>query len=167
MAYLRTPNTIKAGRALKQNPPPNPLNPSGILPLTFDAEIANTTTLGVVQIGANINIDANGVISVANTSVTGSCCNVDVKLVTSNYTVIANDCYIGVKSPNDDDSPTPVVITLPLGVLGKQYIIKNQKSGNIKVQGTGGQTLDSSAFKTLGTEASLIVIFDGTRWNLV
>jgi hypothetical protein len=170
MAYLRTPNTITAGRALKQNPPPNPLNPSGILPLTFDAMIANTTTLGVVQIGANINVDANGVISVANTSITGSCCNVDVKLVTSNYTAKANDCYIGVKGSkgdDDDDSPTSIVITLPLGVTGKQYIIKNQKSGNIKVQGSGGQTLDSSTFKTLGNEASLIAIFDGTRWNLV
>jgi len=90
----------------------------------------------------------------------------DVKLVTSNYTAEANDCYIG-SNGNDNDSSTPIVITLPLGVIGKQYIIKNQKSENIKVQGSGGQTLDSSAFKTLGSEASLIAIFDGTRWNLV
>jgi len=195
MAYIRPPNTIfVTGPALTTTPGPTPLDPAGVIPLTITANIASSNTLGVVQagglitidangvidievtsktnlgvvqIGDNINVDANGVISVANTFVTGSCCNVNVKLVTSNYTAAANDCYVGVKSTDDDDSPTPVVITLPLGVLGKQYIIKNQKSGNIKVQGTSGQKLDTSAFKTLGAEASLIAIFDGTRWNLI
>ena len=197
MAYIRPPNTVfVTGPALSSTPGAQPLDPAGVIPITITANIASSNTLGVVQtgglitidangvidievtsktnlgvvqIGDNINVDANGVISVANTSITGSCCNVDVKLVTSNYTAKANDCYIGVKSSkgDDDDSPTSIIITLPLGVTGKQYIVKNQKSGNIKVQGTSGQTLDSSAFKTLGAEASLIAIFDGTRWNLV
>ena len=66
MTYIRPPNTVLAGQALKQNPPPSPLAPAGVLPVTLDAEIATTSSLGVVQIGNNISVTPEGVISVAD-----------------------------------------------------------------------------------------------------
>lgn len=65
MAYNRPPTTVKAGRALAQNPPPTPLDPAGVIELTIDADIATTTSLGVVQIGAGIDVTPEGVISVS------------------------------------------------------------------------------------------------------
>jgi hypothetical protein len=74
--------------------------------------------------------------------------------------ITATDSYIGATNNN-------IVITLPTGILGRVYYIKNQISGNIKVQGTGGETIDGSSFQTLGTNAGFIVVFDGTRWNII
>jgi hypothetical protein len=76
------------------------------------------------------------------------------------YTATASDYYIGATKKDID-------ITLPLGIVGKVYIIKNQVSGNIEVKGTSGQKIDTASDKTLGTEASIIVVFDGTRWNII
>jgi hypothetical protein len=156
MAYNRQPNVVLAGVALKQNPPSSTLNPAGILPVTIDAEIATSNTLGVIQVGSGLNITANGVLS--TTVAPGG---VSVKLVSNNYTILSADYYIGA-------TKHPLTLTLPLGTLGKFYIIKNQSGGgNVTVVGTSGQTLDTSNFKNLGNEASLMVIFDGTRWNIV
>ena len=155
MAYNRQPNVIFAGRALRQNPPPTTVNPPGIVPVTLAANVATTTSLGVVQIGNNINVDANGVISTSSTTDL-----ISVKLTAVNYTALDTDYYIGATKKD-------IEITLPLGVVGKVYIVKNQATGNIKVRGSGGQTLDSSTTKTLGTEDSIMVVFDGTRWNII
>jgi hypothetical protein len=84
---------------------------------------------------------------------------ISVKLTSTNYTAIASDYYIGATNKN-------ITITFPLGIVGKVYIVKNQSEGSIKVKGTG-QNLDSSGDKTLGSEGSLIAVFDGTRWNLI
>lgn len=83
-----------------------------------------------------------------------------VTLVDTDYTATNNDYYIGATEKN-------ITVTLPLGITGKVFIVKNQVNGNIKVEGTGGEFLDSSSTKTLGSEASLIAVFDGTRWNLI
>ena len=155
MAYNRQPNVIFAGRALRQNPPPTTVNPPGIVPVTLEANVATTSSLGVVQIGNNINVDANGVISTSSTTDL-----ISVKLTAVNYTALDTDYYIGATKKD-------IEITLPLGVVGKVYIVKNQATGNIKVRGSGGQTLDSSTTKTLGTEDSIMVVFDGTRWNII
>jgi hypothetical protein len=80
-------------------------------------------------------------------------------LVAADYTATLDDYYIGATKKN-------ITITFPKGVVGKVYIVKNQAEGNIKVKGTG-EDLDQSGDKTLGTEASLIAVFAGTRWNLV
>ena len=65
MAYIRPPNTVLAGKALKQNPPPSPTDPAGALSMTLDVTIASKTDLGVVIIGDNIDVTPEGVISVA------------------------------------------------------------------------------------------------------
>lgn len=154
MAYNRQPQSVLAGNALKQNPLPTTLQPAGIVPVTLDADIATTTNLGVIQVGSGLSITPLGVLSA-----TGGSGLINVKLTAINYTALATDYYIGATKKD-------ITITLPLGIVGKVYIIKNQIQGNVKVKGTG-QDLDSSGDKTLGSEASLFVVFDGTRWNII
>jgi hypothetical protein len=155
MAYNRQPQTVLAGTALKQNPPPSITQPAGIVPVTLDADIATTTSLGVVQVGNNLSIDANGVLSAVSTTDL-----IPVVLVNTDYFALATDYYIGAIRKD-------IKITLPLGAIGKVYIVKNQANGNIKVFASGGQTIDSDAVKTLGTEDSIVVVFDGSRWNVI
>ena len=156
MAYNRLPQTVLAGIALKQNPLPTIVQPAGIIPVTLDADVATTTSLGVVQVGSGLTITPSGILSATG----GSSSLINVKLTSTDYTATASDYFIGATKKDID-------ITLPLGVTGKVYIIKNQASGNIKVKASGGQKIDTASDKTLGTEDSLVVVFDGIRWNLI
>jgi hypothetical protein len=154
MAYVRQPNVIFAGKALTQNPPASIITPPGIVPVTIECEEATTTSLGVVQVGSGLSITPTGILSVV-----GGNSLISVKLTAINYIALTTDYYIGATKKD-------ITITLPLGIIGKVYIVKNQCEGNIKVKGTS-QNLDTSGDKTLGTEASIIVVFDGTRWNII
>jgi len=156
MAYNRQPQTVLAGTALKQNPPPSIVQPAGIIPVTLDADIATTTSLGVVQVGAGLSITPSGIL----TATGGSSSFINVTLTATDYTAGDTDYYIGATKKDID-------ITLPLGITGKVYIVKNQANGNIKVKTSGGQKIDTSSDKTLGTNDSIIVVFDGTRWNVI
>jgi hypothetical protein len=156
MAYNRQPQTVLAGKALKQNPDPDIVQPAGIIPVTLECEEATTTSLGVVQVGSGLSITPSGILSVNG----GSSSFINVTLTSTNYTATADDYYIGATKKDID-------ITLPLGITGKVYIIKNQINGSIKVKASGGQKIDTSSDKTLGSEASIIVVFDGTRWNTI
>lgn len=155
MAYSRQPNVTIAGRGLTQNPLPLPVAPAGIISVGYDSNIATTASLGIVQVGAGLAITPAGVLSATG----GGSSLLNVYLTSTNYTATASDYFIGATKKN-------ITITFPAGIVGKVYIVKNQAEGNITVKGTG-QNLDNSGDKTLGTEASLIAIFDGTRWNLV
>jgi hypothetical protein len=152
MSYTRPPATTLAGNALKQTPAPST---KALVPVILDAEIATTNSLGVVQVGSGLSITPLGILSA-----TGSGSGIiNVKLTSVNYTALATDYYIGATKKG-------IEITLPLGITGKVYIVKNQVEGSIKVKGTG-QNLDSSGDKTLGSEKGIIVVFDGTQWNIV
>lgn len=156
MAYSRQPQVVIAnGGALKQTPAVSSQTPPGIVPVELEALISTTTNLGVVQVGSGLSITPSGVLSV-----TGGSSFINVTLTNVDYTATANDYYIGATKKDID-------ITLPLGITGRVYIIKNQVSGNIEVKGSGGQKIDASSNKTLGTEASIIVVFDGSRWNVI
>jgi hypothetical protein len=157
MAYNRQPQTVLAGLALKQNPPPSVVQPAGIIPVTLDSDIASTVSLGVVQVGSGLSITPSGILSATGSS---SSSFINVTLTSTNYTATANDYYIGATKKDID-------ITLPLGITGRVYIIKNQISGNIKVKASASQKIDTASDKTLGSEASIIVVFDGTRWNII
>jgi hypothetical protein len=152
MSYTRPPASTLAGVALKQSPSPST---KALVPVVLDAEIATASNLGVVQVGAGLSITAGGLLSA-----TDSAGLISVKLVGVNYTALATDYYIGATNNN-------ITITLPLGIIGKVYIVKNQVSGNITVTGTSGQKLDTSTTKSLGTNDSIVVVFDGTRWNII
>lgn len=160
MAYTRQPNSVLAGRALKQNPPATPLTPAGILPVKLDADIATYNSLGVVQVGNGISVNSNGVISVSGTAPG----YINVKLTAVNYNALQTDYYIGCTNEDDDK----VTITLPIGITGKVYIIKNQgDGGQVKIVGTAGQKIDNFTTLNLSNESGILVVFDGTRWNVI
>ena len=152
MAYSRPP--VQPGRGLKRNPIIPIESTSGVFDYALDSDIATTTSLGIIQVGSGLSITPTGILSAV-----GGSSLISVKLIAINYTALATDYYIGATKKD-------ITITLPLGIVGKVYVVKNQVCGNIKVKGTS-QNLDSSGDKTLGTEQSLFVVFDGTRWNII
>lgn len=154
MAYTRPP--VQAGRGLRRNPPIPAETTAGVLDFKLDADIATTECLGVVQIGSGLSITPAGVLSATNSGNDF----INVKLTSTDYTATATDYYIGATKKD-------IEITLPLGQVGKVYVVKNQVSGNIEVKGTSGQKIDTSSDKTLGAESSIIVVFDGSRWNVI
>jgi hypothetical protein len=156
MSYNRTPNTVLAGRGLKQSPSQSGVTPVGVVTVTVDGDIATTSSLGFVQVGSGLSITPLGVLSATNSGTD----IITVTLTAVDYTALLTDYYIGATKKD-------IEITLPLGVVGKVYVIKNQASGNIKVEGTAGQKLDTSSSKTLGSESAIICVFDGTRWNII
>jgi len=153
MAYSRPP--VQPGRGLKRIPVLPIESSSGVFDYALDADIATTTSLGIVQVGSGLSITPLGVLSATGSGNS----NINVKLTAVNYNALATDYYIGAIKKD-------ITITLPLSVAGKVYLVKNQVEGNIKVKGSG-QNLDNSGDKTLGSEASLFVVSDGTRWNII
>ena len=84
--------------------------------------------------------------------------------VTTNYTATATDEYIGV------DSTSLVTVTLPAGVNGRQYIIKEEHgsgTGKVNVQGSNSEKIDGSPFKQLTANASLTVVFRAGQWRII
>lgn len=155
MSYSRPPNVIVAGQGLVQTPSQSTVTPAGVVPVTVDANIATTSSLGIIQIGSGLSVSPAGILStIGNSSL------LNVYLTGVNYTANNTNFFIGT---TEDD----VIITLPLGVTGKVFIIKNQARGSIRVRGSSGQTLDGSTTKTLGTNSSLMALFDGTEWALI
>lgn len=63
MGYNRTPNTVIAGRGLKQSPSVTGTVPVGVVAVTVDGDIATTNSLGLVQVGSGLAIDPLGVLS--------------------------------------------------------------------------------------------------------
>lgn len=90
---------------------------------------------------------------------------VPVTIVTTpTYTASVRDYFLCV------DHAGLVTITLPFGVLGTVYIIKDC-SGNafdypITIQGTG-QPVDSGTAEINTNYGSITVIFNGTEWSIV
>ena len=154
MSYSRP--SIQPGRGLKRTPTLPDENAVGVFGYSLEADIATTSSLGVVQVGAGLAITSAGVLSATGSSSSF----VNVSLVSVDYNATMDNYYIGA-------TKNGITITLPLGIAGKAFIIKNQVSGSITVKGSNGELLDSSSFKNLGADASLIAIFDGSRWNLV
>lgn len=155
MAYSRQPNVTIAGRGLTQSPAQNPKFPGGILQVGYDSNIATTNELGVVQVGEGLNITFDGILSTTNSS--GA---ISVKLVENNYIATHSDYYIGAILPG-------ITITLPLGIIGKLYIIKNQATGVLNINTTMLQKIDNATSKNIGFNDTLIVIFDGNKWQII
>jgi hypothetical protein len=157
MAYSRLPNTVQAGRALTQTPSSSTTVPSGIIEVMLDSNIATTSSLGVVQVGSGLAVTPLGVLSATNSS--GGTIYA-VKLTKVNYTALPDDYYIGA-------TDSGITITLPKGILGKSYAIKNQDNGIVTVKATGSEKIDNSSTQTLATNKAIIVIFDGTQWQIM
>lgn len=111
-------------------------------------------SLGVVKVGSGLIITPEGVLSATDVKY------FYVLLVDIDYTATLNDYYIGATKKD-------ITITFPKGILGKVFVVKNQSGDLVRVQGSSGETLDGTDYKTLAIEASLMAVFDGTRWNLI
>ena len=134
------------------------------------------TALTDVGPDAGFTVNNTGVLSlIAGTGITlsGGTGNITVSAtgadllntagVTANYTATATDEYIGV------NSTSLVTITLPAGITGRQYIIKEERgtgTGRVNIQGTGSETVDGSPFKQLTANASLTVVFRAGAWRI-
>lgn len=166
MAYTRNPNSILAGTALKQTPDATPLTPAGILPVRLDAKIATTSSLGVVQIGDNITVNEDGVISVEKCEC-DECKNKTV-LVSTDYQALHTDFYIGVNSTK------PVTIMLPAKPHdGLEIIVKvEMKSpiGNKKVtvKTNDGSLIDGQSSYVMEVGYQFVrVIRRNSNWYIV
>jgi hypothetical protein len=114
-------------------------------------KIVAGTNITISPIGGTgdvtINAAAEGILQTVGTAV--------------NYAALATDEYIGVTA-------NPTTVTLPTGVVGKTYIIKNEGAGGTTtVTGTGGQQLDGSASKNLSNNASISVVFRAGAWRII
>ena len=118
---------------------------------------------GVVSLTAGSGITLSGNTGNITVSATGADF-LNTIGVTSNYTATDTDEYIGVNSNN------LVTVTLPAGVAGRQYIIKEERgsgTGKVNVQGTALETIDGSPFKQLTANASLTVVFRAGQWRII
>ncbi len=88
------------------------------------------------------------------------------EVTTPEYTATAEDYFLCV-----DTSTAPVAITLPTGILGTVYIVKDctgdADTNNITVAGTGGELVDGSTATINTPYGSLSFIFNGTEWSIV
>ena len=112
-------------------------------------------------------INDNDVINVGSGSIGGNPSPVTVTDVTTpTYTALATDYFLCV-----DTATTPVTITLPTGILGTVYIVKDcsgdADTNNITIQGTGGQLVDGSTATINSPYGSISLIFNGTEWSIV
>jgi hypothetical protein len=121
------------------------INNTGVLKVSAGTGIAVTGNTG------NVTISATGA-TIINT--TGQI---------ANYTATASDDYIG------GTGVTTTTITLPAGVTGTSYIIKNEKlnSSKVIVACTGIDTIDGSSTKDLAQNASLSVVFRALVWRII
>lgn len=189
MAYTRNPNSIRGGVGISQSPTNDATdNPSGALTLTLNADIATTSTPGIVIIGDNIQITPTGIISVAAPGVgfTGSQGNsgavgftgsqgapgsgeiCSAKTVSNDYTVLVSDYYIGVKSTHSTTITLPSDPTDCLTFLIKAQMGPPMGLKKIKVVAQGSATIDglTEYIMTIPYE-SVTVISNGGNWWIV
>lgn len=111
-------------------------------------------------------INDNDIINVGSGSIGGNPSPVKVTDVTTpSYTALPSDYFLCV-----DTNITPVAITLPTGILGTVYIVKDctgdASNHTITVSGTG-QLVDGSNATINSSFGSIQLIFNGTEWSIV
>lgn len=123
------------------------------------------TNSGVTSIIAGTNITISGATGAVTISASGAPLIATTLTPGPAYAALPTDEYIGVTSI------VPVTITLPVGIPGKSYIIKDELgpgSGAITIVGTGVETIDGAVnYVTALPFASVSLIFRGTNWNVV
>lgn len=146
----------------------NPTAGSGI-------SISNVVSSGY---NTSFNVTNTGVLSVYSgpgISLTGNTGNITISSygadlinvygTTTSYTATVNDEYIGVSSAS------AVTITLPAGVPGRVYTIKDefgQGSGKITIQPQTGTLIDGKVNYVIGVPyQSVSVVFRANAWWLI
>lgn len=137
--------------------------------LTDVVSSGNTTSFTITNTGV-LSLTAGDGITISNSTgnVVISASGADLIStigVTSNYTATINDEYIGVYSPS------AVTITLPSGVTGRVYTIKDeygQGSGKITVQPSGTEKIDNANNYIISVpNQSVSVVFRGGQWRII
>jgi len=86
-------------------------------------------------------------------------------VTTATYTALPTDYMLCVLTNG------PVTITLPTGILGTVYIVKDcfgdANNNPITIQGTGGQLVDGSTGTVNVPYGSISLIFNGADWSIV
>lgn len=87
-------------------------------------------------------------------------------VTTPTYTALATDYFLCVNT-----TVNTVTITLPTGILGTVYIIKDcsgdADTNNITIVGTGGQLVDGSTATINSPYGSISLIYNGSDWSIV
>jgi hypothetical protein len=144
---------------------PSAGNGISLTSVTSDGPSASFTVnnTGVLSLIAGTGITLSGATGDITVSATGADF-LNTVGVTSNYTATDTDEYIGV------DSTSLVTVTLPVGVDGRQYIIKEERgsgTGKVNVQGSNSEKIDGSPFKQLTAYASITVVFRAGQWRVI
>jgi hypothetical protein len=150
--------------------------------MSYLAQPTSKTEYGVTRVGDRINVTEDGNIwspelvagagitvnYLDETTITISATGADlisVRGVTSNYTLTADDEYLGVSSSS------AVTITLPSGVNGRVYTIKDeygQGSGKITIQPNTGELIDGKTNYVIGIPyQSVSLVFRNNSWWIV
>lgn len=120
---------------------------TGVLSLSAGDGISISNTTG------NITISASGADLISTIGVTGS------------YTATSDDEYIGVYSPS------AVTITLPIGINGRVYMIKDeygQGSGKITIKPSGTEQIDNKTEYVISVpNQSVSIVFRGSQWRII
>ena len=146
----------------------NPITGVGIS-ITNLVSIGNTVGFAVSNTGV-LSVSAGAGISVSNSTgyVTISATGADLIAtigVTGSYTATVDDEYIGVFSA------AAVTISLPLGITGRVYTIKDeygQGSGKITIQPSGTEQIDNKPNYIISVpNQSVSVVFRGGQWRII
>ena len=148
--------------------------------MSYLAQATSKLDYGVVRVGNNIVV-TDGIVSVANIAagpgitvsyqpelITVSATGADfinVYGTTTNYTATIDDEYIGVYSQS------AVTITLPNGIAGRVYTIKDeygQGSGKITISPQIGEQIDGKTTYVIGVPYQAVsVVFRAGSWRLI
>ena len=146
----------------------NPVAGDGIS-ITNLVSIGNTVGFAVSNTGVLSVVAGDGITLSGSTGyITISAAGADLIStigVTGSYTATADDEYIGVFSA------AAVTITLPVGVTGRVYIIKDeygQGSGKITIKPSGTEQIDNKADYIISVpNQSVSVVFRGGQWRII
>jgi hypothetical protein len=148
------------------------INNDGVLTLSADVGIAVSsstgnvvvTNTGVTKLTAGSGISLSSQTGNITISSTGADL-INVYGTTTSYIATLDDEYIGV------DSSSPVTITLPSGVDGRVYHIKDERgqgSGKITVQPQAGEQIDNANSYVIGVPyQSIGVVFRASKWWII
>jgi hypothetical protein len=146
----------------------NPLAGDGISIINL-VSIGNTVGFGISNTGV-LSITAGAGVSVSSSTgnITISASGADLIStigVTGDYTATANDEYIGVYSASN------VKITLPVGITGRVYIIKDeygQNAGKITIQPSSSEKIDNKSTYVISVPNQAVsIVFRGLQWRII
>jgi hypothetical protein len=146
----------------------NPVSGAGIS-ITNLVSIGNTvgfavSNTGVLSVTAGAGISVNA--STGNITISSSGADLISTIgVVGSYTATANDEYIGVFSA------LAVTITLPAGIAGRVYTIKDefgQGSGKITIKPDGIEQIDNKTNYIISVPNQAVsIVFRGLQWRII